>query len=58
MQIDESDEQVLNAPEPSTESFESASNVTLERLEHSKKQRSSIISTGDGMEIDDSDGQN
>jgi hypothetical protein len=57
MQIDESDEQDLNAYCPTRESIQSDSNVTLERAVHASKQDSQRTSTDDGMQIDESDEQ-
>jgi hypothetical protein len=46
MQIDESDEHSENANGPIRESFESASNVTLQSPRHNRKQRLPSISSG------------
>jgi hypothetical protein len=57
MQIDESDGQIENADSSIHESFESDSNVTLERNSHSKKHCLQSRSTEQGIQIVESDGQ-
>jgi hypothetical protein len=54
MQIDESDEQPLNADLSTRESLESASNATRESALHAVKQSSLRISTDEGTENDES----
>jgi anti-sigma regulatory factor (Ser/Thr protein kinase) len=57
IQIDFSDEQPRNAKSPRIESREPTSNVTLERFAHPEKQRTEMISTDEGRQIDCSDKQ-
>jgi hypothetical protein len=52
MQIDESDEQHEKAPLPIRESFEPASNVTLESASHLLKDSKEMVSTVDGRRAD------
>jgi hypothetical protein len=57
IQIDESDEQFLNADLSIRESLEFDSKLTFERLQHTVKQESQMISTDEGIQIDESDEQ-
>jgi hypothetical protein len=54
IQMDKSDKQPENVDLLRNDSFESGSNVTIERLEHSPKQSLSMSSTEAGMQIDES----
>jgi hypothetical protein len=53
----ESDEHFQNANLSIRESLEPDSNMTIDRDSHPVKQLSSIVSTGDGIQIADSDAQ-
>jgi hypothetical protein len=55
MQIDESEEQSLNASTPIQQRSENGANVTLERPEHLKKQPWQSDSTDDGRQMARSD---
>jgi hypothetical protein len=57
MQNDESDEHQRNADSAIDKSFESDSNVTVERDLHSEKHSLPRLWTEEGMKIDESDEQ-
>jgi hypothetical protein len=57
IQIDESDKQYPNAYFSMSESLESRSKLTVERVPHPVKQYSQITSTDEGIQIDESDEQ-
>jgi hypothetical protein len=51
MEITERDQQPLNARDPIAESRDGDSNVTLESMPQSRKQRLPIVPTDDGMQM-------
>jgi hypothetical protein len=55
--IDESEEQLSNAPFSTDEILETESNVTVEREAQREKQHPPIFSTNAGMQIDDREEQ-
>jgi hypothetical protein len=55
MQIDESDEQSINAEISMSKSSEQDANVTVETDRHPLKQYSPISATDEGRQIDESD---
>jgi hypothetical protein len=57
MEIEESDLQDENADSSMRKSLEPAANMTHERAEHSEKHFWEIISTDEGMQMDESDQQ-
>lgn len=56
--MDESDKHCENARMSRDESFEPRSNVTVERDVHSAKQSRQMVSTEDGIRIDERDAHN
>jgi hypothetical protein len=57
IQIDESDEQLINAYFSIRESLDSLSNLTFDSVSHPLKQYSQSTSTDEGIQIDESDEQ-
>jgi hypothetical protein len=55
--MEESEQQLKNAPTPIDESFEPDSNETVERDRHPRKHISPSVVTENGMHIDESEEQ-